>query len=109
MDFSASAEIWRFFSQHVLYTGIDEHKDFTFSIYPNPTDGLFTINISNNNNSKLSISVVDLLGKEVYTFLDNISTESYSKQIDFGNLATGTYFIKLNNGSDVKIKKLINQ
>lgn len=111
MDFSASKEIWRFFSQHALTTAINEQqtKEITFSIYPNPGNGLFTVNILNSNNSKISIRVVDLLGKEVFGVSDNTTTPSYSKQIDLDNISSGIYFVKLNIGNSVQVNKLIIQ
>ena len=110
-DFSASKEIWRFFNQQKSFVGIDEHtlNNTDFSIYPNPTNGAFTISISNTNSNKLSISVIDILGKEVFSFADNNCTQVYNKQINLENVTAGIYFIRLCIGTDVKTKKLIIQ
>lgn len=111
MDFSASKEIWRFFSKYSLATEINEQiqNDNDLSIYPNPSDGLFTLTISNNIPSSIMVSLVDLLGKEVFHFSDNTSTSTYSKEIKLNNIPAGIYFVKVYSGADVKIKKLIVQ
>lgn len=109
MDFSASKEIWRFFRQYTLATGINEQtqNNNDLSIYPNPSNGLFTIYISNNISSQITISVVDLLGKEVFNVSDTISTPNYTKEINLKNIPAGIYFLRVYSGAEVKIKKLI--
>lgn len=108
-DFKASKEIWRFFSQHKSFVGIEEQtvNISGFNVYPNPSNGMFTISISNTNSKKISISIVDILGKEVFSLSDNNCTEVYNKQINLENIATGIYFVRLSTDTDVKIQKLI--
>ncbi len=91
-------------------TGIAENvfsQDVT--LYPNPTSGIFSIAISNNNFNELLIRIVDLQGKEVYHELDKNITAKYNKLINVNGLARGIYYIKLSTDADVKIQKLIIQ
>ncbi len=92
-------------------TGIEDNsalKDIV--IYPNPTSGNIHISIKNATFNELLITVVDVLGTEVYTELEKGISSDFLKQINLENhLASGMYYIKLSNGPDNMISKLIIQ
>jgi poly(3-hydroxybutyrate) depolymerase len=91
-------------------TGIEENATSqTISVYPNPTDGLITIKISNANSSDLLITVLNMLGAEVYNSIDKNISADYFKQINLSNLAQGVYYIRLKSGNEITIKKLFIQ
>ena len=46
-------------------SGINNIKQSQFNLYPNPTDGVFVIELEEN--SKYEVTVIDILGKTVYT------------------------------------------
>ncbi|MGZ4053996.1 MAG: T9SS type A sorting domain-containing protein, partial [Bacteroidia bacterium] len=79
----------------------------TWNVYPNPTSGTFNLVITNTSFKELMISIVDIQGKEVYNYDDKNISANYSKQISLENLAKGIYYLKLNTGSQIVIKKLI--
>ncbi|MGZ4033257.1 MAG: T9SS type A sorting domain-containing protein [Bacteroidia bacterium] len=93
----------------IVGIGIQENVLGGISVFPNPTDGMVSVTISNANFSELKISVVDIQGKEVYTAYDKNISANYSKQINLENLSKGLYYIKLSTGTDVKVEKLIIQ
>lgn len=110
MDFSASKEIWRFFSQHVLITGIEnyEAKNNSFFIYPNPSNGVFTIQMDNGNLSSdnYQLSIYNALGEIILKekLLNN------SKNIDLRDVPEGIYFYQATYKSEIiKSGKLIIQ
>ena len=93
-----------------LGTGIAENTSLqTFTVYPNPTNGIINITISNANGNTLVITVVNMFGTEVYNNIEKNIPADYSKQINLGDLATGMYYIKLSTGTAVKMNKLIIQ
>lgn len=116
-DFSASKEIWRFFDQHKSFTptytvGIEDQAVngvAAFSVYPNPSNGQFTVSITNTGSKTVSISIVNILGETVYTFSDNNCPDSVNKQINLENIPAGIYFIKLDTGKDINTQKIIIQ
>ncbi len=110
-DFKANKEIWRFFNQQQSFVGINEQavNKMDFNIYPNPSGGVFTVSISNTNSENLSISVIDILGEEIFQMADKNNSTEYSKQISPGNLAPGIYTVKLMIGNDIKTQKLVVQ
>ncbi len=77
------------------------------SIYPNPSNGQFTINYEAINSSS-SIEVRDVRGKLVYENLLNSST-SGTLNIDLSNHNKGFYFIKIFNEQNSFIEKIIIQ
>lgn len=95
MDFSASKEIWRFFSQFSFATGVDETATKAHhSIYPNPAKEEFTLVAKNYNNAILK--VVNVLGK---TVLEKAITKEKTT-INCETLPAGIYFYQVRNTSD---------
>ena len=76
-------------------------------LYPNPTTGKFTIEMENSEGDDINIEVINLTGQLVFTQYYNFdSTPRFIRTIDLGNLAKGTYFIRI-NGKAVRAKLLI--
>jgi hypothetical protein len=73
-------------------------------VYPNPTNGLITINNLNFKNEG-TISVFDVYGKLV--FHRNYNTAKNSENIDIDELESDIYFLKVATPSVAVIKKII--
>lgn len=102
-DFSASKEIWRFFSQYsrpeLLATS--EANQLLFEIFPNPTSEEMVV-LSNTNLT--FIRIYDLHGKLVQgTELNGEMTP----QIAVSGLANGSYLLEATDGNHVVRKKLL--
>jgi len=83
--------------------------DFTkaVQVYPNPTNGVVYLNISNELGNNASVQVTTIDGKVVYN-ATNMSTSTINK-IDFSSLKSGLYFVKITSGNNsgvIKINKL---
>jgi len=121
-DFTAAKEIWRFFRKYDLHSlgvpiaigfpplteamGINNETadNNTASIYPNPSNGLFTVYVENYENT--SIQIFNQLGILIYE--ENIS-EKYTG-INLKSAPKGVYLYKLSNKNGViKNGKLIVQ
>jgi hypothetical protein len=90
--------------------GIQENELLNnINIYPNPTTGVFNIEVNEAKFSELAINVIDIQGKLVYTSTDKNLSSNYNKQINLEGLAKGLYYIKLSTNNGVKVKKLIIQ
>jgi hypothetical protein len=77
------------------------------TVYPNPASNMINISVGNANFSQLTISIVDIQGKEVYNETDKNISADYNKQINIEQFAKGVYYIKMNTGNDSKVQKLI--
>jgi hypothetical protein len=92
-----------------VYTGIAENTLTNISVFPNPSTGLFNITAGNANFSELTISILDIQGKEVFHALEKNHAAEFNKQINLDGLAKGFYTIKLNTSTGFNIQKLIIQ
>ena len=82
--------------------GIDEESENPqFSIYPNPSDGIFNVELSNVN----TIKVLNTLGSVVYQ--EKINANETKTTIDLSNFANGIYFIAVMNDKGTLNKKVI--
>lgn len=105
MDFSASKEIWRFFSQFSLgqLLNVEEQTDNGFfSAYPNPSNGMVTLNF--NDNSQKEINVYNNLGQLV---LSKVSADQ-NIELNFAN-QTGVFLVMVSTEKGQQTKKIIIQ
>lgn len=79
--------------------GQETIESTSFSIYPNPSNGVFTFNTP----ETVSVVVTDLTGKTVFT-ANNIEN---GMSIDMGSLQSGVYIAKVTGASSERIEKLI--
>ena len=86
-----------------ITTGIDEEllKD-NFNFYPNPTDGIFTVNSGFENSA--TIEIFDVLGKQV---LNTFKINKGANQIDASELSKGIYMIKFKIGDGYHSERLV--
>ena len=91
-------------------TGIDDLYGLSsqITVYPNPCNGLFTININNKNTKDYSVKIIDVLGKVVY-LNEFKQVDVFKEQIDISKFAKGIYFLKVNAENETGIKKIIIQ
>ncbi len=79
------------------------------AVYPNPSNGSFNVVIKNASVNKLLICVENIVGEEIYSAVDSDVKAYYNKQINLENLAKGLYYIKIQMGTEVTIRKLMVQ
>jgi len=75
------------------------------NIYPNPTNGMINIDLSNNDLTNGSIAIINLLGEIIY--YKKISTSKIN--VDIGNYPAGVYLVKFSNNSSNKVFKVIKK
>src|SRR5699024_3284155 len=77
------------------------------SVYPNPVSNLATVKIDMKDNAETSIIVYNMLGKEVMNKGEKtLSGGSHNYQLDFSNMESGIYFIKVGIGNKIITKKI---
>ena len=77
-------------------------------VYPNPNTGRFMISINSNNSEDIVVELVNIQGQHVYRKEINNVTNSV-ENIDISQFAKGIYYLRVNNGTDVAIRKVIVQ
>ena len=86
--------------------GIEEEEQVDFNISPNPSDGVFNVDFNSNLNGKYFISVVDVLGREVYSNQNSVKPGERIR-IDIRNYPKGMYSVILRSESNAIVKKII--
>ena len=88
-------------------TGILHHISANIHIYPNPTNGIVTLQLSPETcNLKPEIQIFDIYGQR----LQVISVTGERTQIDLSRYATGVYLIKLvDNGRIIGVRKGVKE
>jgi len=90
-------------SSEVSQTVLNELDPLAFGIFPNPTSGEVTIQISSDLED-LNMQVFDATGRVVFA-QDNLIVQG-SISLDFSYLSTGTYTIMLSNENGVSLLRL---
>ena len=92
-------------------TGIEENNaSMKLRIYPNPTQGSFTINMLDVNSSSYTYQVYDVLGAVIQSGeLQTIANTDVNYKFDLNLQSKGVYYIHLYNKNYFKIIKLIVQ
>ena len=70
-------------------TNIEENIASKISVYPNPANNFITVDNAENAN----ITIINMLGEVVA----NVNNASLNQTIDISKLASGTYFVKIDN------------
>ena len=84
-------------------------KNFSFSIFPNPTNGFVMIDYTLFSNTSISIELYNMFGQRVKLIApqQNQKAGTYSVQTSVSNLVVGTYLVKATSGSQVESKQLV--
>jgi PKD repeat protein len=84
-------------------TGIAD-VEASVSLYPNPNDGVFYVDIQGMNHA--NIKVINSVGSIVYQE-DNINTDNSMKRLDLSYQAEGIYMMIVENGDQRFIEKVV--
>lgn len=85
--------------QQIASLGLEDISANAIKMYPNPANGV--VYFSTSVNDALTVSVFDLLGKQV------MDAQNVQSQLNISSLNPGMYFVKMTQGSNVSTKKLL--
>jgi len=82
-------------------------NNINLNVYPNPTSGLFTLNVNTTDVNELNIKVMNMHGQVVYAKnnFDNIS--NVKEQINLSNNAKGIYFVTVTSDKGIVTHKVV--
>jgi hypothetical protein len=83
-------------------TGIDSPKEFSYSVYPNPTQGM--LYIDNPSSNDFSYEVYNVSGQLVAS---RYNLAGSNTELDMSEFAKGIYFVSVNNADRTETHKLI--
>lgn len=103
-DFGSLIE-WNFTIGNV-FTGVQETmSDAEVLVFPNPTNGQVTIDLSGLDYKTTTIEVIDITGKVIHTESFGNNTEA-RVTVDLSQHAPGIYFVRVQNGTNCWQKKV---
>lgn len=104
----AGSILWLDDASVTLPTGVHElvNAENDVDIFPNPSNGVFTIHSSANNNEEQYVEVYNMLGAKIHAS-DKSKLSAYT--VDLSNQPKGIYFVKIYRGENCSTRKIIVQ
>jgi PKD repeat protein len=98
---SASSES---FNHNVI--GIEKISAENFSVFPNPSNGTFTVNFTSVHKGEIKIHVFNALGELVYAINSEAAKDH---KVDLSSFAAGIYMIRVSTNDGATQKKILLQ
>jgi len=76
------------------------------SLYPNPSKGNFTVNITNMAQSNVSLSIYDVQGKLHHQETLVLNDSFVTRDFNFNHLSSGIYFVRVTDSVNSHVTKL---
>ena len=78
---------------------------FLFTVYPNPSNGKFTVKAEGLQQENCKLEIFNLLGQEIYTAF--FKEQQSTLDIDLSSFPKGFYFVKFDDGTNSYKQKII--
>lgn len=88
-----------------ICNGVSTVTTGSINIYPNPTSGVFTIELPALENAMMQVEIINSLGQTVQSF----TMTTTRKQIDLGPYESGVYSVRMMNGNAVVVKRIVKE
>jgi len=89
-------------------SGIGENTSLSeMRIFPNPGNGVFTVQMDVAEEQDLTIELLNVAGKVVYTEKVHLIEGRFTKTLDVQHLNSQMYYMRMNNENGSVVKKLI--
>tara|TARA_B110000459_G_scaffold2990_1_gene3401 strand:- start:627 stop:2687 length:2061 start_codon:yes stop_codon:yes gene_type:complete len=76
------------------------------SIYPNPNNGSFTVELQSNTFNNVSIDIYDIRGRKIYS-QDYGNNSNFKQVIELGNIESGVYLMTVSDDQRKITKRII--
>ncbi|MHA6246398.1 T9SS type A sorting domain-containing protein [Pontibacter sp. CAU 1760] len=77
------------------------------AIYPNPSNGVFTISISNLESRKVVLRIMNVIGNEILHETLTRTDGQLSKTVDLNRYAKGLYYVKLEADGHSIVRRVV--
>ena len=88
-------------------TAVAENTFNTFSLFPNPSDGLFYLQLESNNNDSAFVQLFDTRGRLLRNIDINESNSTVNTSLDFSEINAGIYLLKVTKGNQIGVQQVI--
>ncbi|GAA3951034.1 zinc-dependent metalloprotease family protein [Hymenobacter algoricola] len=79
------------------------------AVYPNPSTGIFKVNVDNGQRGNITLRVTDVLGRTVATETMVKGAAALQQQLDLSKLSSGVYQLHLDLPNGTAVTRLIKQ
>lgn len=83
-----------------------EESSLEFNLYPNPSEGIFNLELGGDIQGSFQVNVVNMLGQTTFTEAITVNGTTV-KTIDLTHLEKGVYFVSLENGDERLVRKVV--
>ena len=104
-DTSSWSSTWSF---NVPGVGIDSYtlNSFSVKIFPNPAQENTYLEIKSDDNTKINVVILDILGNKISEVVYDVASGKNMKKLNLEGLANGIYLLKFTDKNNSSIKKL---
>ncbi|HKR04522.1 MAG TPA: T9SS type A sorting domain-containing protein, partial [Bacteroidia bacterium] len=78
-----------------------------FNLYPNPSNGEFTLQYSGTTGNVVDITIVNTMGQVVYQRKVYEFNGVMEQSFDLGSLGSGIYTLQIHNGNELNNKQFV--
>ncbi|MCX2741250.1 T9SS type A sorting domain-containing protein [Pontibacter anaerobius] len=82
-------------------------QDEDVAIYPNPSNGVFTISVSNLDAQQVELTILNVIGNEIYRETLKRDDAKLSKTINLDRHAKGLYYVKLEADNYSAVRRVV--
>ena len=90
-------------------TAVPSSVDQSFMVTPNPSDGLVNVSLSGPQRGNLTISVLNLSGRQMLQQKHQKTTDTFQQSLDIRSASGGVYFVEVRIGEQVFRKRIVKQ
>lgn len=87
---------------------VKPNRSDVFSIYPNPSTGMFTFSLNTIQKQSGEVNVTDVNGRSIFSQITG-TAPVVQLTIDLSKFAKGVYFVQYRSGESIASKKIIAQ
>lgn len=89
-----------------MFVGVNVGQSLQVDIYPNPSNGNFTINVESPTTNDITVELYGDLGQLVFSET-RMNTSVFNKQFTLNDVAAGRYMVKIKHGDHFTVRKLV--
>jgi len=86
--------------------GVNNYVFDNFTVFPNPSDGLFTIKFDSEETADVDVAIYDLLGRTVAKKTFKTINSKFEHAIDLQSVSSGIYMLSVKRGNKVSVQKI---
>ena len=106
-EYPNSDGVYSIVSLSATLTGINSLDRTEVAVYPNPSNGTFTLELNSVKSQTFDVKIYNPLGVVVYQQLNVTANGKYSTEISSGDLPEGIYTLTITGKDANYIKKIV--